>query len=377
MRSGNRAVRTLCAVVVCALGLALLPTVSGALGKTLYAAADGEKSGACSQAKPCEMRDAAELAKDGDSVSLAPGVYPVPVTGLSIKETISFGGTPGQAPLLTSGDGADLQVAPGANPTLHDFRLEGEGGLVLGSGVGERLFVSFTGELSSISEEPAACVLRQGTILRDSVCWAHSGAKTESEAHAIWASMGNEGPPGLVRLRNVTAVAENAFGRAIAAQAASGARFTLEGKNVIARADGQRRYRGDSQRQHLGHAGGDDELQLRHDRRRPELRRGHGSGHQRQPDRAAGLRRRRQRGLPRGGGLTDASTPASPTRSTAPSTPTACPGRPPDASGRSRRRHPTSAPTSGPRPASARRARGRRRRFPRPVTRSSGSSNGH
>ncbi len=206
---------------------AVLAAPAGA-ATTYYASPAGTGS-SCSQASPCGVTTAVEQAQGGDSVLLAPGTYTI-TNNLSITKPISLGGE-SEASTTIEANGGDLEDKPGANATLHDFRLDTTGGLVLRSGVAERVFVDYTATSSAF-----ACSMSPGTSLIDSVCWAHGSS---SFAGAVIAEDGG-GTGTTVTLRNVTAIAANPKGLGILAEveSANGV-LTIAATNVIASGTGK------------------------------------------------------------------------------------------------------------------------------------------
>lgn len=216
--------------------LALGASNATAAGATYYASPGGEGA-ACSQGAPCKLGDAVAKAGDGDSVSLVPDDDPpfsnsfaLPFSGIAIEKAIDIGAAPGAPAVLVTTETAAVKVSAKADAKLHDMRLEGEGGLQLGSGSAERIFVGYRGVLAS------ACTLEKGTILRDSVCWTLEATdEDEGVSHAIEISSSGENLDEPVILRNVTAVAENETGNAIHVEGLYGAELNVDAANVIAR----------------------------------------------------------------------------------------------------------------------------------------------
>ena len=209
---------------------ALAPALSAAAGNTYYASPGGASSGACSQAQRCSIDFAVGKTSDGDSVSLTAGEYTLPFGGLTVEKRIDLGAQPGASATIETTDTADIHVVPKAHATLHDMRIEGEGGLRLNSGTGERLFVAFSGTATN------ACTLEEGTVLRDSVCWAREAPSNPGEvAHAVGIEASGEKLDEPVVLRNVDAIAANSSGDAIHALGAFGAKLNVDARNVIAR----------------------------------------------------------------------------------------------------------------------------------------------
>ncbi|GEM_PF-2343255 len=207
---------------------ALAPFALAGAG-TYYASPTG--SGVtCAQATPCSLTEAVSQAVNEDSVSLAPGTYVLPGGGLGIAKEIDIGGQPGAAAAtVLNTAGGNVHVNTIAKPTLHDMTIEGAGGgLVLNSGIAERLFVSYTGPSSS------ACSLAVGTVMRDSVCWTHDDGEKGSAAIEV----GAPGTNGTVILRNVTALATNSGGNALRVSATGSlSKAVVEGTDVIAHSD--------------------------------------------------------------------------------------------------------------------------------------------
>jgi hypothetical protein len=211
------------------LALALAASNATAAGATYHASPGGAGS-ACSLAAPCKIDEAVAKAGNGDSVSLAPGSYTLPFSGLTIGKAIDIGGAPGAPAVLLTTETAAVTVTTNADSKLHDLRLEGQGPLQLGSGVAERVFVGYQGV------EKDACELEKGTTMRDSVCWTQETTdEDEGVSHAIDISSSHENQDELVVLRNVTAFAENEKGNAIHVEGLFGAELTVDAANVIAR----------------------------------------------------------------------------------------------------------------------------------------------
>jgi hypothetical protein len=220
--------------VVAALG-AFSPAAAFAAGETYFASPNADPGNACTEASPCRMAEALGKVEDGDAVKLEGGFYTLPIGGISIAKQIDFGAATTARPVLESSiAGGGIMVTDKANATLHDLYLSGEGTLRLESGSADRVFVDYTGSKDPISEQ-AACELNVGTILRDSVCWAREGGE-QTEANGIEALVEGEGKTGTVTLRNVTAIADDAGGQGLHALGANGARFTVDGSGVLARA---------------------------------------------------------------------------------------------------------------------------------------------
>jgi hypothetical protein len=230
VRKGNRLVMfSLLLAGACLLASALSVSHSAAAGNTYYASPTGV-AGPCSQGNRCKIGEAIAKAGNGDTVSLATGSYELPFTGLSIEKSINLGAAPGAPAILETEETAAIEVTANADATLHDLRLEGAGGLLLGSGIAERVFVAYQGV------DADACELEKGTTLRDSVCWTVETSKEdEGESHAIDISSSGENQDELVILRNVTAIADNEDGNAIHLFGVAGAELAVSAANVIAR----------------------------------------------------------------------------------------------------------------------------------------------
>jgi hypothetical protein len=231
---GKRAVWTGKAVVVSLLLAgaclaAIAASQAAAAGNVYYVSPTGN-GGACSKAAPCKIEEAIAKAGNGDSISLLAGEYELPFTGISIEKSIDFGAAPEAPAVLQTTDTATLGVSTKADASLHDLRMEGEGGLRLGSGSAERVFVSYVGVLDD------ACELEKGTVLRDSVCWTREVTdEEEGVSHAIDISSSGENQDEPVVLRNVTAVADNEAGSALHVLGTYGAELTVDAAGVIAR----------------------------------------------------------------------------------------------------------------------------------------------
>jgi hypothetical protein len=229
--SGKRFVASLLvAGMSLVVALFLGPSQAAAAGHTYYASPTGNLA-ICSQATPCDIGEAVAKAGDGDSVSLAAGEYKtLPFGGITIEKTIDFGAAPGAPAVLVTTESAALEVSTKADAKVHDLRLKGEGGLLLGSGAAERVFVAYKGVAAD------ACELEKGTTLRDSVCWTQEVTdEEEGVSHAIDISASNENQDETVVLRNVTAFAETDKGNAIHVEGLFGAELTVDAANVIAR----------------------------------------------------------------------------------------------------------------------------------------------
>jgi hypothetical protein len=229
---GKRVFMPLPMVGACLLLLLAAPSPAAAAGKTFYASPTGTGA-ACTTGARCQIGEAIAKAGDGDSVSLAAGNYSLPFTGLTIDKEIDVGtAVPGGPAVLQTTQVADIHVPPGADPRLHDLRIEGEGGLRLSSGAAERVFVAYVGVMGD------ACELEKGTVLRDSVCWTlEATEEEEGVSHAIAITAGGENQDEPVVLRNVTAIANNASGDALHAVSSAGAELTVDAANVIARSE--------------------------------------------------------------------------------------------------------------------------------------------
>jgi hypothetical protein len=222
-----RALRLALPSILLPVAFALTPASALAGANTFYAAPAGSGA-ACEEAeKPCDLDEAVSLAKGGDIVVLAPGTYALKAGGLGIGKGIEIGGLVGGADsTVLDTTGGNVHVSPTAKATLHDMRIEGAGGLLMSSGIAERLFVSYTGTASG------GCHLEAGVKMSDSVCWAHNPAAISSAIEA-----GASGVTGTVTLRNVTAYASSGSGSGIYASASAGGKLTVDAVDVIARGE--------------------------------------------------------------------------------------------------------------------------------------------
>jgi hypothetical protein len=226
LRSGKAFVACLLLVGACLVVSAPHATAAGA---TYYASPTGS-GGACSQDLRCSINEAIAKAGNGDAVSLAAGSYGLSFTGITIDKAIDIGAAPGVPAILPTTGTASVQVTPKAHATLHDLRIEGEGGFQLGSGAAYRVFVAYRG----LAED--ACQLDKGTTLRDSVCWTlETTDEEEGVSHALSISSSGENQDEPVVLRNVTAYTENDDGNAIHLFSNASAALNVNAANVIAR----------------------------------------------------------------------------------------------------------------------------------------------
>jgi hypothetical protein len=219
-------------MIVAAL-IALLPAAASA-ATTYVAWSEPTGSTECTDAAPCTLAKALSEAGDGDAVRLQAGEYTLPFSGLRIEAEIDFGGTAGAVPVIETTNTATIAVGSKADATVHDLHFEGLGPLLLESGSAQRVFVDYTGPDNPLSAT-AACELNVGTTLRDSVCWAREGGE-ETEANGVEVVVSGEGITAPTHLRNVTAIAADSGGNGLHVQAGFGARFTVDGIGVIARA---------------------------------------------------------------------------------------------------------------------------------------------
>jgi hypothetical protein len=195
---------------------------------TYYASPTGGGT-KCESAAPCLLTTAVEEASNEDAVILEPGTYTL-TADVSISEAIEFGGQPGAAPPVIATNGHNVRVNQGVDARVHDLRVEGTAAFQLFSGVGERIFESFTGTANE------ACEMTDGASLVDSVCWAHDGGPSAT-ASAI--GMSDAGKSTTMTLRNDTAIDSDASGEAIRTETnGTNPRLVVEATNVIARAAG-------------------------------------------------------------------------------------------------------------------------------------------
>jgi hypothetical protein len=208
--------------------LALAVVVAGvssaapaALAATTYYTSPSGSGSACSEAAPCSIEEAAEVAEDGDSVVVEPGSYGLPGNGVGIYTEVDFGGRPGSPPpVVETTNSANFYVSGNANAKIHDLRITGKSGVVVSSGIVERVFVDYTGPYSS------ACVLGVGTTMRDSTCWQHNSSVADG---LLINAPGDEGE---VVLRNDDFVSKEGSG--IFAEAEGGGNLKVAATNVIA-----------------------------------------------------------------------------------------------------------------------------------------------
>ncbi|MFI5028164.1 MAG: hypothetical protein ACHQCF_04180 [Solirubrobacterales bacterium] len=220
-----RRLRLAIPLVILPVAFALAPASALAGADTYYAGPGGSGSACKGQpAKPCALEEAVSLANGGDIVVLEPGAYSLKPSGLAIGKEIEIGGEPGKAAatVLETTGLSGLYESGAAKPAVHDLSVDGAGGVLLNSGSAERLFVSYSGA-------SAACSFYGGTMLLDSVCWAHGGPGSFALAPNL------AGGTGTVTLRNVTAVSSGSSASAIYAKATGGGVLTVEASDVIAR----------------------------------------------------------------------------------------------------------------------------------------------
>lgn len=193
---------------------------------TYYASPTG--TGAkCESAIPCALPKAVEEAVNEDAVILEPGTYTL-TTEVAVTKAIEIGGQPGAAApvIVTNGHAVRVQGTPAR---IHDLRIEGTGPFKLFSGVGERVFVSFTGATNQ------ACVMTDGASLIDSVCWVHDAGPSATASAIGLSAAGNSTT---MTLRNDTAINSDASGEAIRTEtSAPSSKLIVEAINVIARAN--------------------------------------------------------------------------------------------------------------------------------------------
>ena len=227
--SRKRYVSSVLLTSACLGALALAPTHAAAAGVTYYSSPTGTGN-SCSQAVPCAIQEAVAKGGDGDRVSLAAGGYSLPANGLEIHEAIDFGATPGAPAVLNTTPTATVEVTANADSSIHDLRIQGGGGLLLGSGIADRIFVAYFGVQAN------ACGLEKGTVLRNSVCWTNETTEEEEGvSHAVDISAAGENQDEIVVLRNVTAIAKNESGSGLHLLGAFGAELNVDAAGVIAR----------------------------------------------------------------------------------------------------------------------------------------------
>jgi hypothetical protein len=195
---------------------------------TYYASPTGGGT-TCESAAPCLLTEAVKQAVNEDAVILEPGTYTLGAD-LSLIKAIELGGQPGATPPVIATNGHAVRVNQGADARVHDLRIEGTAAFQLFSGVGERIFESFTGTANE------ACEMTDGASLVDSVCWAHDGGPSAT-ASAI--GMNDAGKSTTMTLRNDTAIDSGASGEAIRTETnGTNPKLVVEATNVIARAAG-------------------------------------------------------------------------------------------------------------------------------------------
>lgn len=215
---------------------ALLLAAPAAAAEPLVASPAGSGT-ACTQAMPCQLEKAIELAPVEGAVRVDAGTYSP--LGFFLNKAVDVGGAVGAAATttieITSG-GLSQVDAPGA--VVHDltFRTSGTAaGLTLLSGTVERVVSSLVGTSGG-----GACVLdAQGAttpVLRDSVCWAHGATSTQRAGELLLSS-------GLAKsavLRNDDFVSTASGGVGLRVSASSpGTQFSVEAVNVIAQGLGE------------------------------------------------------------------------------------------------------------------------------------------
>jgi hypothetical protein len=208
--------------LVAALGAAGIAVfVPAASAATTYYAAPSGSGTTCSKASPCKIETAVEKGQNGDSVVVEPGTYVLAESVLT-GHSVDIGGQAGASPpTLQTSSASNVRDTVAAKATFHDLRISGTGGLVLSSGLAERVYVDYTGVASS------GCTLAVATTFRDSVCWSHSGGFSDA------IDVGAPGSKGTAVLRNDTFVSEKEDG--LGADASGGGELTVDGANLVVR----------------------------------------------------------------------------------------------------------------------------------------------
>jgi hypothetical protein len=216
--------------------MALLAGVPAAASATTYYANPSGAGSTCSQAAPCSVLEAIEVAGPGASVVLQPGTY-TPPEAVFVASSIDIGGESGKAAstvidLVGGPPGIDVFVNS-AGAVAHDFTIVGGGetaGLQLIQGTVERVASSYTGAGGT------ACGIdpQGGTvpIFRDSLCWMDA-AEGGAPAAAVVLCCGFIGT---VALRNDTFASTGPEGIGLYVSAPeTGTQLAIEAVNVIAR----------------------------------------------------------------------------------------------------------------------------------------------
>jgi hypothetical protein len=203
---------------------AVLAPAAFAGPETYYASPTGGGV-ACESASPCLLTEAVKQAVNEDAVILEPGTYTL-AAELAVGKAIELGGQPGAAPPVIATNGHALRIEQNAKAHVHDLRVEGSGAFDLFSGVGERIFVSFTGATNE------ACGMNKGATLADSVCWAHGAPAANTAAIGIV----DAGATTTLTLRNDTAIDSDSGDAIHTRTTGSPTKLIVEATNVIARA---------------------------------------------------------------------------------------------------------------------------------------------
>jgi hypothetical protein len=160
------------------------------------------------------------MASGSDEVIVLPGDYPES-DEVTVGAAVTVHGAAGALPRVVSTATDALSVEdPGAR--VSDLAVEHTGAgsaLSMVGGTAERVFAHSAGGIG--------CGLSGGNVLlRDSVCWATSGATAASFDNAVGAATAT--------LRNVTAVSAGGGGSGLSVTAGVLAQATINGRNVIA-----------------------------------------------------------------------------------------------------------------------------------------------
>ena len=177
------------------LAATLLIGASSAEAAQRYAA-PGAGTTSCSEANPCDLQTAVELAGPSDEVIVTPGTYPQGANELDLNASnLVVRGVPGQPKPLITSSATNAVVTIGLNETLRDLRITQSNGagynaLFLADGsLAERLEVA--------SDAFSSCSVFTESLLRDSLCTNSNPAGSAVSNQSSGSSLGY--------IRNVTA----------------------------------------------------------------------------------------------------------------------------------------------------------------------------
>jgi hypothetical protein len=211
-----------------------LTAASSAQAEQRYASPSGSGAG-CTQEAPCSLEEAVTKVKSGDEVIVEAGTYPVAATVAAPLGSESFeihGDPAGPMPTIESASKGPPITAFGAGVRMRYLRLvahgeHGEGVVCPDKGSLDQVEAAVTGKSST------AILLIEDCSVRDSLALATGNSSTALVASSV---------SGLVvgHVRNVTAIAsapsETHAVRASDYDLAFGGGYTLDAKNLIARA---------------------------------------------------------------------------------------------------------------------------------------------